>query len=535
MMLRNNMTLDPNELEIFGKQYFNSFESQRQTSSESIAEIKAKKPRFNDIIGYDMVYAGWTKRYEKEKAANKIVNITNDIAINKQTIQAVGDSIYNKELGDLPDTDKDIREFSCDCGNVYGRLLEGTTCPVCGTKVKSQYNREIRRVGWINIFPYVIINPNAYEKLTKVIGNKNLPKILQYDIEVDIDGNLVPASDKIITKQGTVKQNIPFANLGMDGFKANFEAVLNYYGTSRNEMEMANHLIEHKDEIFSSYIPVSSLYLRPTFTSSKKRSVSFDKINATYIKILASAKLLRRKTKNNIESERAYNIVFDIQKYLQELYLQTIKTKISGKTKIIRGAILGNRTNFSSRMVIRSFTGVYCGVGKMEMSYKGFLELNLLEIINALMRGYADPKYTNMTVYQVWEYVTRAQYSDKIDPDIWKIMQLMLQKRPHNAVAVNRPPTLALGSIQCFDVVRITPNAKDKTAAIGLDTLQPLNADFDGDTLSFFSLKEKRVVEAFEDGLSPRRLIVDRTGDGAFNPEFGLIKDEYTSLISFLS
>ena len=114
-------------------------------------------------------------------------------------------------------------------------------------------------------------------------------------------------------------------------------------------------------------------------------------------------------------------------------------------------------------------------------------------------------------------------------------MQLMLQKRPHNAVAVNRPPTLALGSIQCFDVVRITPNAKDKTAAIGLDTLQPLNADFDGDTLSFFSLKEKRVVEAFEDGLSPRRLIVDRTGDGAFNPEFGLIKDEYTSLISFLS
>ena len=169
MMLRNNMTLDPNELEIFGKQYFNSFESQRQTSSESIAEIKAKKPRFNDIIGYDMVYAGWTKRYEKEKAANKIVNITNDIAINKQTIQAVGDSIYNKELGDLPDTDKDIREFSCDCGNVYGRFLEGTTCPVCGTKVKSQYNREIRRVGWINIFPYVIINPNAYEKLTKGI------------------------------------------------------------------------------------------------------------------------------------------------------------------------------------------------------------------------------------------------------------------------------------------------------------------------------------------------------------------------------
>ena len=99
----------------------------------------------------------------------------------------------------------------------------------------------------------------------------------------------------------------------------------------------------------------------------------------------------------------------------------------------------------------------------------------------------------------------------------------------------NRPPTLNIGSIQYFEVGYITPDAKDKTAQIPLSSLPSANADFDGDTLSFYSPKEKRVIEEFKRGLSPTRLIVDPTGDGYINKEFLMIKDEYTSLISFLS
>ncbi len=501
---------------------------------EEVDIIKANKPRFNDIIGYSLEFAGWTERYMKEKSNGSLVDISSDISVNKQNMQAVGNSIYAKELGDLPDTDRDIREFSCDCGNVYGRFFEGTICPECGTRVRSQYNRDIKRVGWINISPFCIINPNAYDKLTKVIGIKNLPKILQYNIEIDLDGNLKPASDTIVTKGGVVKQNVPYANTGMIEFKNNFDTIVSYYASMRGEEEMAKYLIENKDKIFCSYIPVSSLYLRPTFVSSKKRSVSFDKTNAIYVKILANAKLLRRVMKKDVELKRALNVVYDIQKSLQEIYVLTIKTKISGKSKIIRGAILGNRMNFSSRMVIRSFTGVHCAMGKIGMSYKGFLELNLLEIINALMRGYGDPKFTTMTVYEVIEHVTRAQYKDTIDPDIWKIMQLMLKKRPYNPAVANRPPTLNIGSIQYFEVGYISPDAKDKTAQIPLSSLPSANADFDGDTLSFYAPKEKCVIEEFKRGLSPTRLIVDSTGDSYVNKEFLMIKDEYTSLISFL-
>ena len=489
-----------------------------------------------EIIGYDFTFADWSGRFQKERDEGTLVDIDSDVSINKQSIQSVESGIYHKELGDLPDTDKDIREFSCDCGELHLRIFENVECPKCHTICRSRFCADIKRVGWINLGTFPIINPNAYEMLGKVIGLKNLQKILSYDIEIDLDGNLRPANQNTYTKNGTLqKPLVPFANIGMIEFRNRFEEVVSHYADLRGAHADAKYLIEHKDTVFSCQIPVSSIYLRPTFTSTKKRSVSFDKINSVYVKILSNASLLRRTMKKAVELKRALNVLFDIQVSLNELYVLTIRSKLSGKNKLIRGSILGNRMNFSSRMVIRSFVGPYAGMDKVEISYKAFLELNLLEIINALMRGYGDPKFTTMTVYEVQEYITKCQYKDEIDPCVWDIMQLFLKKRPHNPLLVNRPPTLDLGSIQYFEIARITPDARDKTLALPLSSLPAMNADFDGDNLSCYAPKEKCVIEAFCRGLSPRYLVVDRTGDTYFNSAFGLIKDEYTNLISLLS
>lgn len=489
------------------------------------------------IKGYRFKFADWEGRYMRELQSGKILNIDSTRSINKQSIQSVENSIYDKELGDLNDTDKDIREFSCDCGNLYGRFYEGTICKECGTPVVSKYNMDISRVGWIDIHPFFIINPNAFELMSKAMGLKNLQKILQYDIQIDLNGNLSSESQtpESYRTRANAKAPIPYANTGMIEFRKNFNQIVSYYSALKHNEDIGQFLIEHQNEIFSSKIPVSSVYLRPTFVSSKKRSVSFDKLNATYIKILSNATLLKRVMKKEVEYKRSLNVVCEIQNALQELYTDTIKTKLSGKTKLIRGSILGNRVNFSSRMVIRSFVGPELGMGKIEMSYKGFLELNLLEVINALLRGYGDPMFSRMTVYEVIEYVQRAQYSDEIDPVIWDILNKILKSRDHNPVLVLRPPSLALGSLQYFDVCRITPDAKDKTASIGLDSLQEFNGDFDGDCLSFYAIKEKCVADAFREGLSPKSLQMDRGGDNYYNNKFCLIKDEITNLMSFLS
>jgi hypothetical protein len=44
------------------------------------------------------------------------------------------------------------------------------------------------------------------------------------------------------------------------------------------------------------------------------------------------------------------------------------------------------------------------------------------------------------------------------------------------------------------------------------------------------------IIEAFMNGLSPQRLIIDRSGSSNYyNKSFGLIKDELTALACFLS
>ena len=497
-----------------------------------------KKP-----IGYRMNFADWEARYKREFDRGDIIDINNEVCVNKQTIQSVENSIYDKKLGDLTDTDKDVREFSCDCGNTYGHFYEGMICPDCGTPVVSKFNIDIKRVGWINLGKFFIINPNAYELICKCIGRKNLQKILSYDIQIDIDGNMRDTTFQNNTEVSKTKgskrsQTIPYQNSGIFEFRKNFEQILSYYSELKGTQEYAQYLIDHKDEIFSTKIPVSSVYIRPTFASSKKRSVSFDKLNATYVKILSDASLLRRTFKKEVELKRSLNVLFDIQTSLQQLYADTIKTKLSGKTKIIRSSILGNRCNFSARMVIRSMVGPYMGMDKVEMSYKGFLELNYLEVINCLMRGYGNDdthNFSNQTVYEIMEYVQKAQYSNELDPVIWRVCNLILKNRPHNAVAVLRPPSLALGSLQYFEVCRITPDAQNKTLALPLSSLTELNGDFDGDTLSVFWLKEKQVIDAYREGISPKRLLIDRAGDVAFNTSFSLIKDEITSLITALT
>jgi DNA-directed RNA polymerase beta' subunit len=488
------------------------------------------------IVGYEFIFAEWEERYQKESEAGSIVQINSTVSINKQSIQAIDNGIYTKELGDLPDTDKDIREFSCDCGYLHARFYSGMICDKCNTVCKSQYGADITRVGWIDIAPFYIINPNAYELISKVVGIKNLQKILNYDLVMDIDGNLFSQGETEYSRSGTIKPQVAFSNIGTMAFKDNFETIISYYANLRKNFdEEAKYLIENKKGVFSSKIPVSSIYLRPTFTSAKKRSVSYDKINAKYVKILSNAALLRRVMKKEIEFKRALNVLCDIQTSLNELYVLTIRSKLSGKNKLIRGSILGNRMNFSSRMVIRSFVGPYSGMGKVEMSYKGFLELHILEIINALLSGYGDARFTTMTVYEVMEYIRKCQYKNEIDPYIWEIIQLFLKRRPCNPLLVNRPPTMDLGSIQCFDIVRVTPNASDKTLALPLSSCMPMNADFDGDNLSCYSPKEKCIIEAFMEGLSPTRLIIDKTGSSKYlNYNFALMKDENTTLATFL-
>ena len=60
-------------------------------------------------------------------------------------------------------------------------------------------------------------------------------------------------------------------------------------------------------------------------------------------------------------------------------------------------------------------------------------------------------------------------------------------------------------------------------------------ADFDGDTLSVYSIKERCVAEEFSAGFNPRNLILNKTSSHEiYNSQFGLPKDLCIFLYSFV-
>ena len=84
-------------------------------------------------------------------------------------------------------------------------------------------------------------------------------------------------------------------------------------------------------------------------------------------------------------------------------------------------------------------------------------------------------------------------------------------------------------------VVDVLPNACEYHMEVPLTSLVAWNADFDGDTLSLYSIKEKNIVEAFNKGFNPRSLIVNKVSSyKVYNSAFGLPKDLAMFLYSFV-
>ena len=479
-----------------------------------------------------LVLPNWRIRfyYDKYLKGNPYI-INQDVGINKRDVTPIEGGIYSSELGNIVDTDKDLREYSCYCGKLNSRLREGDICDECGTVCKETFGADLEKYGWIHLGDYYIIQPDAYEMIKSVVGAKNLERILKYQVNIDIDGNSIDIS-KVDTKAA------PFQNIGMMEFKKHFVEVMNYYASIKPaKAEKAKFLISMRQRIFTNYIPVFSNLLRPAYASSKKKMFSYDKLNSYLTSILSSAKLLKNGTSKRLKDGGDKILLWAIQEQLQSYYSMTISAKLSGKHKVIRNTILSARTSFSSRAVITSLTdNRYLGMDHIVLNYKQFIEIYTLLILNCMMRGIGNPNFRNMTLFELVAYLKKAKYSSEIDESIYFICEFFIKNHKQGLwIVLNRNPTMDLGSQQTLKVVHVIKDANACVMQVPLTSLSAQTGDFDGDTLNVFALMEFRVVKAYIDGFSPRNLLLDRTGDGLIDTNFIPIKDHYTVANSFLT
>ena len=417
---------------------------------------------------------------------------------------------------------KDDRAFaerySCECGETIGRIFEGKRCPYCGKKVKF-VDTDLKMFAWLSVEnpDYCVIHPLLYRKLDSFFGKNTLATIINFRMDMTLDGEFCLRKDIDYKKY-------PYYGIGMLAFKEKFDEIMLYYLKKKKDKKpLYDHIMQNKDKIFTTKIPVYSAVLRQVFFSEE--DYKYTKIDRCYNAIYGNFCRLNEEVDgvNHRNFDKINKNLFRAQKNLNEAY-EIIFNELTEKEGLIRTKILGGRINFAARTVIvpnyrlRSY--------QIELPYVCFVELYKEQIINLLVK-LDGCSYTEAV----------AQWFDgyrDFDPKIYKVIQYILKHTKHGCkTLLNRNPTMKLGSFIAMDIAHVKEDYDDLSAGLPIACLSSLNADFDGDVTNTIELISEELKKAYAKKLSPKTSFLISANDGYLNEDFGLIKDQQIALYNW--
>lgn len=317
----------------------------------------------------------------------------------------------------------DINEFMdryhCKCGKTNGAEFEGDICPYCQTKVEHT-DVDILYTGWLNLYPYKIINPLYYQRIQSAIGKKNLENIISNENIITASGQIRHHSDVIEVK----KSMLQYHNIGLKEFYDNYEEIMLYYKSKRKlKATLIDSLIEEKHMVWTSKLPVYSTVLRPQGITVE--SYYFSPID----------KEINPLTNISINLKKASAI--EVPLYLYQAQMRANKlwalnfSLIDGKHGWTRANVLGGEFNYSGRSVI--VLDPTLKIDEVDISYKAFIEQYKGLIIKYIRRdkGWSITRTTNYLA-------SKFMY----DPYVYSIMCRIINEQGCKII-INRNPEIA--------------------------------------------------------------------------------------------
>ena len=321
---------------------------------------------------------------------------------------------------DYSDEQAFSERFRCDCGEIQGKVFEGETCPICGSKITFK-DTDVNFCGWITLpHGHKIIAPHYYNILTNVIGKKPFPDIIQVKQKVDRDGRHSIAE---LEDLENVEITSPFMGIGINGFRERFVEIMEYYRKQKkNKASSIDLLLKEQLSIFTSSIPIYTTALRPQsvtsdtyyFTSIDKQinpliSLRDDLYNCMDIEI----PLVLNRIQTRVNSIWDFN--FDL---------------LNSKEGLIRDQLLGGALNLTSRNVIVPDPTLHDN--EVDISYHTAHGLFKFKIIHYLM------KLNDMSLadaHSIW--MTGIGFSEQV----YQVMKFIVEyDKPK--MLINRNPTL---------------------------------------------------------------------------------------------
>lgn len=157
------------------------------------------------------------------------------------------------------DNNEFMDRYHCKCGKTVGAAFEGEKCPFCNSVVEYT-DVDILYTGWLNFYPYKLINPLFFQRLQSALSKKNLENIISNENLITSQGLIRKHTDTLEVK----KTVLTYHNIGLKEFYENYEEIMTYYkGKRKAKADLIDSLIRDKDMVWTSVIPVYSTVLRP--------------------------------------------------------------------------------------------------------------------------------------------------------------------------------------------------------------------------------------------------------------------------------
>jgi len=381
-------------------------------------------------------------------------------------------------------------EYRCDCGAFIGQDIIGRVCPRCGTEI-TLHSLNFEYTGWIDIAPHKVITPIYYNIIKRVLGPNMLKYILgdyKCDLSVPYNENDTDFyENKKNRKTGRVAQNdiayikkkIPkskqiYEGLGHDEFYKRFEEVMTACSSKANQEEV-NMLLDEKEAVFTSKIPLYSTAYRPVSRTSE--TMFYMKINKSFSQIVSVYCKLEYAVLP-IEIIQSLNF---IQNYWIEAVEHLIDTEISKKDGFVRSEIVGGTFSFSGRGVIT--LDISLAIDEVDLPIHSCIVAYQYKLTHMLATRY------NMTLEQAYLYVQNYKHHQLVID----LLQTIIDQEQW--IILIREPANNIASIELCKIRKFKLN--DDTLSLPPETLPGFNADFDGDALNMIFLA-KEVVHFFE-------------------------------------
>lgn len=403
------------------------------------------------------------------------------------------------------------KSFRCKCGKLNSKVFDaGKKCSQCQVICESD-NLRMTTFAKISV-PFGFIKPNRKKQLFKILGNKNKQLINPIMAQASL------AQKRYLGFSHDFKSLKIFNDLELDkrfikiplritGIYS-FILALKYLAIVLR-IPIAQEIFDK--QIISFYVKVLPPKTRPCVKLNNKLQIT--DVNKAYIHLIQRNES-NKPIINNLETDESnwlgmidvlikdgifeeeivdygimeYDTLSAVYQYsVDEIYTNIYQT-LHGKKGFIRSKILGKTIEFSARSIIRANPAIkpyQISVSK-KILYKLWHPYFLYYLINV----------RNIEGNTCYNLICNRTYEDNI-PVFNQFLKWFyddtpseLDKKLRRLSFINRQPSLFRHSCPGVEII---PADDDTDHSIGLSplALEPLNADFDGDSMAIYVLHDK--------------------------------------------